>query len=101
MQSEDIAVKFKEHDQEIKSIKHRMDKCEQSQSSIEALAQSVAKLAVNMEHMLKEQEKQGEQIERLEQAPLDDYRQYKRTIMQCVITGIIGAVVGAVLALIL
>lgn len=101
MQSEDIAVKFEGYGKEIGSLKHRMDACEKMQSEITALVRSVDRLAINMENMLTEQKGQGERLARLEQAPAEDYRHYKRVIIGCIITGVIGILLGAVITLIL
>lgn len=101
LNNEDIAVKFAEHQKEIGSLKYRMSDCEKEQQTINDLALSVKSLAVNMEHMLKEQLQQGKRLLKLEQAPLEDYKHYKRLIVGCMITGIIGAVIGAVLTLII
>lgn len=101
MTNEEIAVNFKDHDKEIDSLRHRMKDCEEQQKTMKELVSAVDKLATNMEHMLDEQKKQGERILRLEQAPIDDYRHYKRLIASSVVTGVLGAVIGAVLSLII
>ena len=101
MTPEQVAVQFEHHEQEIKSLKHRMEKCEQQQTLLNKLVNSVDKLALNMEYMAKEQKEQGERLARLEHEPVDDFKHYKRLIVGCVITGIIGAVLGALLALII
>ena len=101
MTNEEIAVKFEDHEHEIKSLKHRMAKCEEQQTTLQKLASSVDVLAVNMKHMADEQKSQREHIEKLEKEPAEDYKHYKRLIIGCVITGIIGAVLGAVMATIL
>lgn len=101
MEPEQIAVVLAEHGKEIGSLKHRMDNCEESQSELRELIRSVDKLGIAMEGMLTEQQKQGKRLERLEQSPGDDYVYYKRLIIGCIITGCIGAILGAVLALII
>jgi hypothetical protein len=98
---EQIAVQFENHEQEIKSLKHRMDEREKSDKTLIELTTSVKTLGVNMEYMVKEQQKQGERLERLEHEPLDNYKYYKRAVIGCIITGIIGAIIGAVLGMIL
>ena len=98
MTPEQIAVQFEHHDQEIKSLKHRMEKCEEQQTLLNKLVNSVDKLAINMEYMAKEQKEQGDRLARLEREPAEDFKHYKRTIIGCVITGVLGAVIGAVLA---
>lgn len=97
MTDEQIAVQFENHEQEIKSLKHRMNNCEQQQATLNQLVNSVDKLALNMEYMAKEQKEQGTRLERLEREPTDEYKHYKRLIIGCIITGVLGAIVGAVL----
>lgn len=99
MNDQQIALKLNDHDHEIKSLKHRVEEVEQKQSEIGELTQSVNKLAINMGHMLDEQKEQGERLKKLEAEPADNARYYKRTIISCVITTIIGGILGALIAL--
>ena len=101
MTNEEIAVKFENHEQEIKSLKHRMENCEEEQGVLHKLVNAVDVLAVNMKHMADEQKKQGEHIEKLENEPKEDFKHYKRLIIGCVVTTVVGAVLGAVLTTIL
>lgn len=101
MTAEEIAVKFEDHEHEIKSLKHRVNKCEEQNNTLNKLVNSVDVLAVNMKHMADEQKSQREHIEKLEKEPAEDYKHYKRLIIGCVITGVASAVLGAVLATIL
>lgn len=55
MTDEEVAVKFENHDQQIKSLKHRMDEQEEQGKSLSSLALSVQKLALSMESMIEEQ----------------------------------------------
>ena len=48
MTDEEVAVKFENHDQQIKSLKHRMDEQEEQGKSLSSLALSVQKLALSM-----------------------------------------------------
>lgn len=98
MTDEAIAVRLENHEQEIKSLKHRMDELEEKDKTLSELTTSVRTLAVNMEYMAKEQQKQGERLERLEHEPTDEYKHYKRLIIGCIITTVIGTVLGAILA---
>lgn len=98
MTDEAIAVRLENHEQEIKSLKHRMDEREEKDKTLSDLTTSVRTLAVNMEYMAKEQQKQGERLERLEHEPTDEYKHYKRLIIGCIITTVIGTVLGAILA---
>lgn len=98
MTNEDIAVRLENHEQEIKSLKHRMDEQEGKDKTLTELTISVKTLATNMEYMAKEQQKQGERLERLEHEPADNYKHYKRLVIGCVLTTILGALLGAILA---
>lgn len=96
--AEEIAIRFTDHENEIKSLKHRMDEREEKDKTLTELTISVKSLATNMEYMAKEQQKQGERLERLEHEPTEEYKHYKRLIIGCIITTIIGAVVGALIS---
>lgn len=98
MTNEEIAVRLENHEQEIKSLKHRMDEQEGKDKTLTELTISVKTLATNMEYMAKEQQKQGERLERLEHEPADNYKHYKRLVIGCVLTTILGALLGAILA---
>lgn len=98
MTNEDIAVRLENHEQEIKSLKHRMDEQEGKDKTLTELTISVKTLATNMEYMAKEQQKQGERLERLEHEPADNYKHYKRLVIGCVLTTMMGALLGAILA---
>lgn len=101
MTNEEVAVRLENHEQEIKSLKHRMKEQEERDKTLSELAISVKTLAVNMEYMAKEQKRQGERLERLEHEPADNYKHYKRLIIGCIVTTIVGGIIGAVLAIVL
>ena len=69
MTDEEVAVKFENHDQQIKSLKHRMDEQEEQGKSLSSLALSVQKLALSMESMIEEQKSQGARLAKLESEP--------------------------------
>ena len=100
MTDEVIAVTLKDHENEIKSLKHRMKKQEDKDKNLTELTTSVKTLAVNMEYMAKEQTRTGERLERLEREPAESHKYFKRTIWTSIITTVVGAMVGAVLTLI-
>lgn len=101
MTNEEIVIRLAEDKKEIGSLKHRMNDCEEQHKVMNMLVSAVDKLALNMEHMLNEQKGQGRRLLKLEQTPAEDYRHYKRLASGCVITTIIGIVIGAVFALII
>ncbi len=101
MTHEDVVVAITKHENEIKSLSHRMKDCEQENESIRNIAISVNKLAVNMEHMLAEQKAQGERLTALERAPAEGAAKIKDTVLKCIISSILSALLGALAALIL
>lgn len=101
MIDQEVAIKLNDHDHEISSLKHRVRECEQQQATINKLVNSVDKLATNMENMIEEQKTQRCDINELKQAPAEDFKYYKRIVVGCVLTGIIGAVLGAILTLVI
>ena len=108
MTNEEIAVKLQHHDDEIHSLKHRVKDCEEQQGLLNRLVNSTDKLAVNMEYMAKEQkklgdglEKQNERLDKLEHEPAEDFKHYKRKVIELIITGVASALLGAILGLII
>ena len=75
---------------EDKRQNNRIDILEKNVSQISSLANSVDKLAVNMDGMLKELEKQGKRVETLESRDGEMWRK----VTGHIITVIIGIVVG-------
>lgn len=70
----------------------RISLLEDNIRQINELTVSVKEMAVNMNNMLKELEKQGDRLEALEKEPAETTKQIK----QAIITAIVGTVVGAV-----
>lgn len=101
MNNRETAIRLAEQNKEIGSLKHRMNECEEQHKLMNKLVTSVDKLAMNMEQMFKEQQEQGNRLLKLEQAPADEFRYYKKQMVGKVINGIVGALLGAVLALII
>lgn len=100
MNDVELAEKLTKYGEEIKSLKHRVTNLEGKQEAINDLAISVNKLAINMQYMVDEQKQQGERLKNLESEPLENTRYYKRLIIGGIITTVIGAIIGALIALI-
>lgn len=108
MTNEEVAVRLEHDRNEIDSLKHRMKKCEEQTTLLNKLVNSTDKLALNMEYLVKEQKKQGEQLEKqgakletFEHEPAEDFKHYKRVILGSIITGVIGILIGAIFTLII
>mgnify|MGYP000973495922 CR=1 FL=1 len=100
MTEQETALKINDINHEIKSLKHRMTGCEENQKTLNSLVRSVDKLANSMDNMAAEQKEQGARLKNLENAPANEFKYYKRLIVGCIITGIIGMLLGAFFALI-
>ncbi len=80
-------------EEENKRQDRRIEDLEENAKQITAMVSSIEKLAVNMENMAKEQEKQGKRLETLEGQDGDKWK----TLVKCCITGIVTFVLGFVL----
>ena len=82
------------HDENIKSLKRRMDKVEEQSKAINNLAMSVKELAINMNTMNEKQEEQGKRLAELEAKPARRWEQ----IVSLIITTLVGALLGYLLS---
>lgn len=92
MTETELAVKLENHDQQIKSLKHRMEEQEEQSKTIQELVLSVKELALNMQTMIEVQGKQGDRLAKLEAAPAEQWSSMKRTIFNTIVGGGAGAV---------
>lgn len=95
----EVAVKLENHDQQIKSLKHRMDGQEKQDETMQELVVSVKLLAVNMENMLEAQKAQGERLEKLESEPGENWKNMKRTAISTIVSTLVGAIAGGLIIL--
>ena len=98
MTDEEIAVELARQGQHLKSNTHRIDELEEQQKETRALVRSVDKLAQSVESMVKEQERQGKQIDALESSKADSFKYWLRTILTAVATGLIGYALACIIA---
>ncbi len=92
MTETEVAVKLENHDQQIKSLKHRMDEQEEQSKTIQELVLSVKELALNMQTMIEVQGQQGDRLAKLEAEPAERWSSMKKTVFNT----IVGAMAGAV-----
>jgi F0F1-type ATP synthase assembly protein I len=90
----EITKELTNHDENIKSLKRRMDKVEEQSKAINNLAMSVKELAINMNTMNEKQEEQGKRLAELEAKPARRWEQ----IVSLIITTIVGALLGYLLS---
>lgn len=85
------------HDEVVKRIdeendrqNHRISALENAVSQIASIMSSVERLAINMEHMAKEQQRQGERLQILEGRDGEKWRSVASHVGLCIITGVVG-----------
>ena len=101
MDSNEVIKELAEVDSRSRSNTKRLDRLDRLLEEQQKMAVAVERLATNMKYMLEEQKQQGARLENLEKAPVDEAVYYKRVAVACLITGIIGAVISAVLAVVI
>lgn len=91
-----------EHDEMVKRMEEehvrlskRISTVEESVKENSKLIISVHELALSVKEMQKEQQKQGEKLEELEQIPAKNWNTVKTALITGIITAAIGLVVGA------
>ena len=94
----DTPIARAEHEEFVKRIveenhrqNRRIELLEESVKQTQSLTANVERLAVNMENMLKEQERQGQRLEVLEGRDGEKWR----SIMLYIATTVVGILIGA------
>lgn len=97
----DAYVTLEVHNEFVKRIEaednrqnHRIEIIEQKQAQISELVASVKVLAANVENIAKEINTQGERLKEIEGVP----RKRWETVVACIITGLLGAAISAVIS---
>ena len=89
---------YEEHARRVDEEQRRQDKrielVEDNLRQMQTLTLSVEKLAISMENMAKEQKKQGEQIEALEEVPKKNWDTLKYGILGALATALGGYIIA-------
>ena len=101
MDNEELIRELTETDARSRSNTKRLDRLDRLLEEQQEMALAVKELATNMKYMLEEQKRQGARLENLEKAPIDESIYMRRVIKSCIVTGVIGAILSAVLAFII
>jgi len=75
----------------------RLQILEDDMKNLQSLTVSVEKMAVNIEAMVKEQQKQGDRLSKLEMEPAERWNNMKRTIFTSIVSTIGGALATAII----
>lgn len=97
----DLLLEHNDFKHNIDELKSRLKICESQQEAMVSLTRSVDRLTLTMGTMVDEQKELKADVKALKEAPVENVNYLKRTIISCVITTILGALIGASISLIL
>lgn len=97
----ELETKVVQHEEQIKTLFNKTSRLENITTELNKLAMSVEKLAINQSAMIEQQKSLREDIDQIKEQPTKDAKEIKMTIIKCIITGVLSALVGAILALVI
>lgn len=89
------------HGERIDNLTTRLEKLEGISENINKLALAVQQIADNQSQMLDQQTTLKKDVESLKKQPAEDAKYYKREVVKAIIVGVVSAILGALLALII
>lgn len=98
---DDIEKKVVQHDEQIKTLFNNVSKLEKITNEINTLALNIEKIAINQTTMIEQQKQLRTDLDEIREQPAKDAHDIKITVIKCVITGVISAIVGALIALVI
>lgn len=84
-----------------KTIFHKLDEIKADVNDIHELSASVKVIATETMNISQKVDKIDNRLSEVEKQPVAAYTHYKRLIAGCVITGVLGAIIAAIMAVIL
>jgi tetrahydromethanopterin S-methyltransferase subunit F len=84
-----------------KTIFHQLDEIRADVNDIHELSASVKVIATETVNISQKVDKIDNRLSEVEKQPVAAYTHYKRLIAGCVITGVLGAIIAALMAVIL
>ena len=98
---DDIEKKVVQHDEQIKTLFNNVSKLEKITNEINTLALNIEKIAINQTSMIEQQKQLRTDLDEIKEQPVKDAHDIKMTVIKCVVTGVISAIVGALIALVI
>ena len=86
-------------DERIHRTEKRIDQAERDIKTLTDLTTAVKEMAIHMEGIKDELEKQGERLEKIEAEPGDTWKTVKRTIITVIITAVVTGVIAALISI--
>lgn len=83
------------------NIYHQLDEIKKDLKDLQGLTLAIERLAGSVKTTGEKVDKIDNRLEAIEREPGDTFKHYKRLIIGCICTGIVGAIIGALLALVL
>lgn len=99
--AEALETKIAVIETDLKNVEGRVSVLEEVSKERHELAKSVQKLAINMEYMLQEQREIKTKVQALETAPAEEHKFFRREVIKCIISGVLGAIIAALVALVI
>ncbi len=96
-----IEEKVIKHDEQIKTLFNNVNKLESITIEINKLALSIEKIAINQTSMLEQQKALRKDVDEIKDQPIKDAHEIKMTVIKCIITGVLSAIVSALAVLII
>ena len=90
-----------QHDEQIKTIFHNMERIEKVVNKIDNLTVSIERMTIIQQEMLDEQKRVRADVDKIKEQPVKDAHEIKMKIIVSVLTGITGVILGAIMALII
>jgi chromosome segregation ATPase len=84
-----------------KSNTHRIEKLENVVEAIHDMSNTMVKLVEQIKTTNENVQELKGKVDAIEQAPAEDYKAIKKTVITCVVTAVVSAIVGAVIGLII
>ena len=83
------------------NIFHQLDEIKEDVKDIHRLTSAVEKIALRTESIEKKVDGLDGRIGSIEAEPGQNWRHYKRLVIGCILTGAVGAILGAILTMII
>lgn len=99
MTTEEIAERLIKVEERSKSNTHQISELKPVVNEIYALSKTTAAMAANLNHINDNLSDIKDKVDVLEKTPAEDHKYYKRLAAGCVITTVIGLIIGALFAL--
>lgn len=96
-----LETKVVQHDEQIKTLFNNVNRLEKVVDKIDNLTVSIERMTIAQQGIIDEQKKVRADVDKIKEQPVKDAHEIKMKIISCVITGVVGAVLGALLALII